>query len=131
MGLTALTYRITPATTKNMQPNTVTTGTELDTESIAVTFDLSINSITAIKKAVYKFAGDCSAILSTAEPNQLKAELSFPETISLTERKAVVRALCNEVIDQDLREQIAQETEAIRNLILAQAFSKTSLLQQD
>ena len=37
---------------------------------------------------------------------------------------------CNEVLDQELREAVAQETEAVRNLLLAQAFSATSLLDE-
>ncbi len=34
-----------------------------------------------------------------------------------------------EVLDQDLREKIAKETEEVRNLILAHAFSKTSIIK--
>ncbi len=125
------TLRILPATIKNMQPDNDASVTEAVDGSVSVVFDLQINSLTAVKKAVYKFAADCAAVLSTKEPNQLEVKLSFPDTTDLVDKRAVVRAFCNEVIDQDLREQIACETEATRNLILAQAFSKTSLLQQD
>jgi hypothetical protein len=38
---------------------------------------------------------------------------------------------CNEVLDQELRETIAEETAGIRNLLLAQAFSKTSLIDPE
>jgi len=34
----------------------------------------------------------------------------------------------NEVLDQELREAVAEETKGIQNLLLAQAFSATSLL---
>jgi His-Xaa-Ser system protein HxsD len=105
--------------------------TQSDDGSFLVIFDLQVNKLTAIKKAVYKFAADCSAILRTKEPQQVEVRLSFPDSTDLAVKKAIVGAFCNEVIDQDLREQISQETEASRNLILAQAFSKTSLLQQD
>ena len=36
-----------------------------------------------------------------------------------------------EVLDQDLRENIKRETEAVRNLILSHAFSKTGLIQDE
>ena len=35
-----------------------------------------------------------------------------------------------EVLDQDLREKIKKESEPLRNLILAHAFSKTTLVEQ-
>ncbi len=131
MARMVLMSHILPATTKNMQPTNDASITATDDGSVSVIFDLQINSLTVIKKAAYKFAADCSVVLNTKERNQLEARLSFPDNTDLASKNAVVRAFCNEVIDQDLREQIAQETEASRNLILAQAFSKTSLLQQD
>lgn len=99
--------------------------------TVTVLFDLQAYSIFAVKKAVYKFAADCSAILNKSEENTIEVHLSFPDELDKTAQKSIVRALCNEVIDQDLREQIFQETEATRNLILAQAFSKTNLLSED
>jgi len=38
-----------------------------------------------------------------------------------------VRDFCNEVLDQELRERVVREMTGIRNLLLAQAFSKTAL----
>jgi His-Xaa-Ser system protein HxsD len=113
-----------------MAPAETTAVQQNDDGSCSVLFDLSIHSQTAIKKAVYKFAGDCSAILTIKGPNGIEARLAFPDCATVPTKKAIVEALCNEVIDQDLREQIARETEATRNLILAQAFSKTSLLTE-
>jgi His-Xaa-Ser system protein HxsD len=43
----------------------------------------------------------------------------------------LVGEFCNEVLDQDLRETVAEETTGIRNLLLAQAFSKTSLIDSE
>jgi len=102
-----------------------------DDGSLLVLFDLRIYKISAIKKAAYKFASDCSVLLKQLSVDQLEAHLSFSDNTDACAKKIIARAFCNEVIDQDLREQIAQETEATRNLILAQAFSKTSLLTQE
>jgi His-Xaa-Ser system protein HxsD len=103
----------------------------LDDGSLSITFDLEIYSAAAVKKAVYKFAADCAAFLSKKEPNKLIARLSFSDDTNTSTKQAIARAFCNEVIDQDLREQIMRETEGTRNLILAQAFSKTSLLTEE
>jgi His-Xaa-Ser system protein HxsD len=99
--------------------------------SLSILLDLAVYTDTSIKKASYKFAADCSILLLTHASNQMKAILSFSENTGLETKKTIARALCNEIIDQDLREKIAKETEATRNLILAQAFSQTSLLTQE
>lgn len=53
---------------------------------------------------------------------------SFPPEPKDEERiEGLVAAFRNEVLDQDLRSIIAKETEAIRNAVLAFAFSKTGL----
>ena len=38
---------------------------------------------------------------------------------------------CNEVLDQELREEIASESRGVRDLLLAHAFSKTSLIDSE
>jgi His-Xaa-Ser system protein HxsD len=42
-----------------------------------------------------------------------------------------MRSFFQELLDQELRERIAEETDAIRSLILAQAYSKTDLIRRD
>jgi len=43
---------------------------------------------------------------------------------------SIVETFRKEVLDQDLRGSIKAETESVRNLILAHAFSRTSLVQK-
>lgn len=98
--------------------------------AVSVFFDSSIYSLTAVKKAAYKFAKICSVHLQPSE-NGITATLNTIDTsLSDTDKVTIAGALCNEAIDQDLRESISAKTEGVRNLILAQAFSKTSLLEQ-
>ncbi len=99
--------------------------------SVCILFDLTVHSETAIKKSVYKFAADFSVVLERTASNDMAVLVNFPASTNEDSRSSLVRALCNEVIDQDLREQIATETEATRNLILAQAFSKTNLISEE
>lgn len=99
--------------------------------SVSVYFDRAVYSASAVKVAVYKFAADFSTLLSKPDDRRLEARLTFPAGTTGEKRDALLRALCNEVIDQDLREDIARQTESTRNLILAEAFSKTSLLREE
>lgn len=99
--------------------------------SATVIFDLSLHSETSIKKAIYKFASDFSTLLEKTSENSITAYITFPASMDQDSKSKLLSALCNEVIDQDLREQIFVETEGTRNLILAQAFSKTNLLSEE
>lgn len=102
----------------------------LDALSGSIIFHGRIYTPSSIKTALYKFAADFSANVQHEEPDVLNVLIQF-ESEDLKVQEKLIRALCNEVNDQDLRERIAAETEATRNLILAQAFSKTSLLGKD
>ena len=97
--------------------------------SICVEFDAATYTATAVKKAAYKFT-DQAAILISTQDNKILASLTFTPDQTEIIKQQVVHGFCTEVLDQDLRESIAAQTELTRNLILAQAFSKTSLLEE-
>jgi His-Xaa-Ser system protein HxsD len=99
--------------------------------SYRILFDTEIYSSLALKKAAYKFANNFAIVLSTAEPHRIAANITFAESCEVSDHVDFLRAFTAEVIDQDLREIIAAKTEATRNLILAEAFSKTSLLHEE
>lgn len=82
-----------------------------------------------MKKAAYKFTHHASILLEEPQEGEVSIRFSFDDKKSVSEKQKIVHDFCNEVLDQDLRESIAEETEATRNLILAQAFSQTSLLE--
>jgi His-Xaa-Ser system protein HxsD len=104
--------------------------TENGDGSLTMRFDGKLYSPAAVKKAVYKYAADCGAILEMSGDDIL-VTLSFSEFFTQEQKNKVARSFCNEVIDQELREQISRETEPVRNLILAHAFSRTSLLAEE
>jgi His-Xaa-Ser system protein HxsD len=109
-----------------MQNETISTYSD---GSIAVRFSLALYKLSVLKKAAYKFTDKASILLEEAEAGHVAVRFSFVEDKSSVHRQKIVHDFCNEVLDQDLRESIAEETEPTRNLILAQAFSKTSLLE--
>lgn len=100
-----------------------------DGEGLLVAFDTSVYRLTAIKKAAHKFGDRFHILIRPAREGRVEAVLKAKTALADPER--VAGEFCNEVLDQELRELIAQETQAVRDLILAHAFSKTSLLSTE
>lgn len=97
--------------------------------SISVVFDLNAFSLSAVKSATYRYLHVFTADISIVE-QQLLCVLHFVSTLSEDKTQQIVNDFKKEVLDQDLRERLKAETETVRNLILAHAFSKTGLVDQ-
>ncbi len=95
-----------------------------------VTFDSNVTSLTSIKKSAYRFIDKFSVEIATEEANY-KCIINFSSDFPEKERKNLKNEFLKEVLDQDLRELINKETEPIKNLILAHAFSKTGLIKDE
>ena len=97
----------------------------------AIVIDLRSYRLSAVKKAAYRLADRCTAVLGAVDGNTLPVTLRFkPNTTEPVAREAA-RLFFQELLDQELREQIAEETMAVRTLILAHAFSKADLIKRD
>jgi His-Xaa-Ser system protein HxsD len=100
-------------------------------QPLILNFDAEAFSLLAVQKACHRFSkiasfevkvvrtGDASSIAVIATPLAEKSEEGLAH---------LERTLRNEALDQQLREQIRAQTEGVRNLILAHAFSKTGLI---
>jgi His-Xaa-Ser system protein HxsD len=95
-----------------------------------VAFDDVIHTIVAVKKAAYKFINLFSADISK-DGSIIKCTLYFESDKSAEFIQKIVADFRKEVLDQDLRESLKLETENVRNLILAHAFSKTGLIKNE
>ena len=95
-----------------------------DPEATEIRFDGSTTELDALQRAAYAVA-DLMTVDIRASGTDYICTL-FPRSAGLDEDtlKHRIRA---EVIDQALRLKIAKETEPIRNLIFALAFSETGL----
>ena len=94
-----------------------------------ISFESSLYSGEAVKRALYKMSDRFTADIRQ-EGAALVCDIHFPASKS---EEAKVLDLANfrkEVLDEDLREKIRVETEPVRNLILAHAFSRTGLISQ-
>lgn len=98
---------------------------------VRVVFDLRVYRLTAVQKAAYRFADRFTAVLGTRDGEALPARLQFKPTASPAAAREAVRLFYQELLDQELREQIADETTAVRTLILAHAFSNVDLIKRE
>ena len=87
-----------------------------------VAFDAEAHSADAIQRAAYRFADRFSFEFVRVD-GRFEGRLFFPEQVD----EDAVAAFRVEVVDQVLRERIRSETEGVRNLILAVAFSNSGL----
>ena len=97
---------------------------------IEVSFDLKVYSLDTLKKAAYRYINVFS-INFDIHPKQVTCSLAFTDKFTPDQCKYYVDQFKKEVLDQDLRNTIKNETEPVRNLILAQAFSKTGLVDDE
>ena len=102
--------------------------TKLEDGTQLVTFDVNVYQLSAIQKAAYQYSGKFDCRIEQANEEFKVYLLAKVKDINLQKE---IANFCTEVLDQQLREKIGKETEAIRNLILAQAFSKTSLIDNN
>jgi His-Xaa-Ser system protein HxsD len=91
-----------------------------------VKFDARIYALPVIKKAAYRFLKTFVTEISQ-EGETWVCTLSFAHAADAEGMERAERDLRAEVLDQDLRASIARETEAVRNAVLALAFSRTGL----
>lgn len=101
---------------------------------LVLEFDSNVFSLLAVQKACHRFTNIASFevqlmtrdgiefVSVTISPFGTKSEQGLDQLGML---------LRNEALDQQLREQIRAQTEGVRNLILAHAFSKTGLITPD
>ena len=89
-------------------------------------FDLAVFRLEAIKKAVYRYAGAFTVEVEKVSDSRVRVTLSpcqLPPKVNLDPNR-----LRNEVLDQELREVVAEETKSVRDLLLAHTFSGLSLV---
>lgn len=98
--------------------------------AIELAVDLRVYRLAAIKKAAYRFADRFTAVLGSPENDRLPLSLRFKANVPETAAKEITRQFFQELLDQELREQVAEETSALRTLILAQAFSNVDLIKR-
>ncbi|ADO73901.1 uncharacterized protein STAUR_6144 [Stigmatella aurantiaca DW4/3-1] len=98
---------------------------------VRLTLDLRVYRLAAVQKASYRFAEHFTVVLGTSDGQLLPVTCLFRPDTRKAEALDAVRCYFQELLDQELREQIGEETRPVRALILAQAFSRTDLIRRD
>lgn len=99
----------------------------LSMPTVLLDFDAAVYSLRAVKMGAYQLADrlDCRIEL---QPD--KIHVTAASRHRLLDLEALSAEFRSSVLDHELRRQIALETEPVRNLIIAHAFSATSLLDR-
>lgn len=100
----------------------------LSEKPFVLPLDLKIYSLEAIKKAAYRFADRTSILVKPESDHAVNVVFDFQESVDDEMIKTIISDFKNELLDQDLRLRIFEETKNVRNLILAHAFSRSSLI---
>jgi His-Xaa-Ser system protein HxsD len=92
--------------------------------------DLRVFSLDTIKRAAYRFTDRFATDLRTSEHTAF-CTLIFENRLADDSIDGVMQEFRKELLDQDLRARVGEETQGVRNLILAHAFSGTGLIADD
>jgi His-Xaa-Ser system protein HxsD len=103
---------------------------ETKDKPVSISFDSRVFSLVAVKKAAYKYMGSFSADINIKD-NEVICVLNFTSPRTDESCARLIDDFKKEILDQDLRETLKSETEPVRNLILAHAFSKTGIVSNE
>lgn len=96
--------------------------------AMTLTFDRAVADLDALQRSAYAMAADVTVDVRVAGVEYVCALFPRHQETSADELKHRFRA---EVNDQILRARIARETEPLRNLVFALAFSQTGLVEAE
>lgn len=95
-----------------------------------VSFSTAVYDLDVIKKAAYRFLDRFTPDFCV-ENDEIVCKLSFTPGTSEAAVQSSLLEFRREVLDQDLRRSIADETSGVRNAILALAFAPSKLLDRE
>lgn len=99
-----------------------------DAEEITLAFDRATVELDALQRSAYSVAAEMTVDIHVSGADYVCTLFPRTRDAASDELKHRFRA---EVNDQILRVRIAKETEPLRNLIFALAFSQTGLVEAD
>jgi His-Xaa-Ser system protein HxsD len=95
-----------------------------------IDLDVRTYRVVAVQKAAYRLADRCTVVLGARTETSLAITLVLRPGISERVAADLPRLFFQELLDQELREHLAEESQPIRALILAHAFSRTDLVRR-
>lgn len=93
---------------------------------------LRAHDIEAVKETCYRYATRYYSGLTAADDGaEALVAFKFPSTVNAEEEERIVTSFHQDLLDQDLRRRLFQQTDAIRTLIFANAFANTTLTDDE
>ncbi|MDQ3803556.1 MAG: His-Xaa-Ser system protein HxsD [Acidobacteriota bacterium] len=102
---------------------------EVADEGLCVCVDTAVYSQEALFRVCYAFTDRCYLFLQPEEGSSV-VKVMFTRKTADCDLPTLAGEFSNELINQKVRLQIASETRAIRELIVAQAFAEADLLDR-
>jgi|ERR1700722_9636768 len=99
-----------------------------DSGVLLVKVDMKIFSMDALLKTAYWHTGRCYLHLQTVGGDIVEARFKPKPGVKLDH---LPEQFMNDLLDQSLQERVSRESEPFKNLILAHALSKTSLVNPE
>lgn len=98
-------------------------------DSLVVCVNLSVYPLDALFRVCYWFTDRCYLFLTVDEANSA-VTVHFSKKSPDADLGVIAGEFSNELINQRVRRDVAEETRAIRELIVAQAFAEADLLDR-
>lgn len=99
---------------------------------VAVDFDSSIQSLSALDAAAYRLIGTATCQVDRAGDRYIcRLIASNPQAGAVLSSDQLKERFLNLVTDENLRARVAKQTEGVRNVILALAFGALVSNQND
>ena len=92
---------------------------------ISIDFHADVYRPAAVKKAAYRLSDRLHMHIEPCGNDVLRVTMRLRAGGDI---ESLGGEFCNEVLDQELREAVAEETRPVRDLIMAQAFSAVSFV---
>lgn len=84
-----------------------------------------------VKAVCYRFAAEgCQGLSVSDDGTSAEVRFRLASTVSAAEEQALVGRFHQDLLDQDLRKTVSERTELVRQLILANAFADTALVDR-
>lgn len=101
----------------------------LSEEALEICVNLSVYPLDALFRVCYWFTDRCYLFL-TCDEQQLNVTVHIAKKTSEMDLRTIAGEFSNALINQRVRHDVAEETRAIRELIVAQAFAEADLLDR-
>jgi His-Xaa-Ser system protein HxsD len=100
---------------------------DITVDSLSISVNTNLYSTNALFRVCYLFTDRCYLFLSQNESSAV-IKVRFTRKTPTTDLNIIAAEFSNELVNQQVRLDVAAETKQIRELIVAQAFAEADLL---